>query len=155
MLFMILSLVILKREHKFCQKETTLSPSLFSNEFLFDHQMAADYLGAARTTTTMKSRLSDYLATYRVGKAGLPRTTLIEAQTQYPESSERVRIDTEEEIVPVTTTEAPTTTSQTPESLRSRTSRIHGAHSSPEPKPHVARLKGGRESYDDWSVNLS
>ncbi|KAH9643284.1 hypothetical protein HF086_005946 [Spodoptera exigua] len=87
------------------------------------------YTGAARTTTTTKSPLNEFLATYKVRFAGHRKTTYFPAITQ--DTSESVE-DMEPSPPVETTTE----------------------HASETPPPSPLALREGEDSDGGWSIDL-
>uniref|UniRef100_A0A2A4J7T9 Peptidase S1 domain-containing protein n=1 Tax=Heliothis virescens TaxID=7102 RepID=A0A2A4J7T9_HELVI len=91
--------------------------------------MAGYYTGHVRTTTTTKSPLGEFLATYRVGKAGHPKTTFLGPLTEPTEAGEDANLTT---TTVVTTTTAVTT-----------------------PVTAATGLRGGYESDGGWSIDVN
>ncbi|KAJ8710934.1 hypothetical protein PYW08_009449 [Mythimna loreyi] len=103
-----------------------------------NESMATHYQGGARTTTTTRSSLSGFLATYKFGNEAKETTTLIEPELRYSESVETY----DEELLPVTT-EATT-----------QAGRILRLHSTPKNVEPLAPSPG-KDVVDEWSIDLS
>ncbi|KAJ8709924.1 hypothetical protein PYW07_009290 [Mythimna separata] len=103
-----------------------------------NESMPANYQSGARTTTTKRSRLGGFMATYKFGHEARETTTLMEPELRYADSIETY----EDEVLPLTTTTAATTTTTTEKPARLRI---------PAGKVKAPAVLGN----EDWSIDLS
>ncbi|CAH1640519.1 unnamed protein product [Spodoptera littoralis] len=89
------------------------------------------YIGKVRTTTTTKSPLNEFLATYRIGQAGRAKSTY---------------------VPPITIATEPTASVEEPEPEPAVETRAHYTAAPPVPR-HV--LREGEDSDDGWSIDLT